>query len=92
VEWGPNVYGAEAAARHYFGKPAVNLDILEAATLAALLPSPRNNREKSLIHRRNLILSRMAQVGYVTAEEFSRAKQMPTVKKVNDAPSLSPLE
>ena len=27
VEWGPNVYGAEAAARYYFAKPAVNLDI-----------------------------------------------------------------
>jgi monofunctional biosynthetic peptidoglycan transglycosylase len=92
VEWGPNVYGAEAAARHYFNKPAANLDILEAATLAALLPSPRNSHEKSLIHRRNLILSRMAQVGYLTAEEFSRVKQMPIVKKVNDAPFRSPLE
>lgn len=92
VEWGANVYGAEAAARHYFGKAAVNLDILEAATLAALLPSPRNSREKSLTHRRNLILSRMAQVGYVSAEEFSRAKQTPIVKKVNDAPPLSSLD
>ena len=69
VEWGANVYGAEAAARHYFGKPAVNLDILEAATLAALLPSPRNSRENSLTHRRNLILSRMAQGGYLSATE-----------------------
>ena len=87
VEWGPNVYGAEAAARHYFGKPSVNLDILEAATLAALLPSPRNTREKSLTYRRNLILSRMAEVGYVSPEELSRAKQAPIFKKVADAPS-----
>jgi monofunctional glycosyltransferase len=65
VEWGRDVYGAEAASRHYFAKPADNLDILEAATLAALLPSPRNTREKNLIYRRNLILSRMAEVGYV---------------------------
>src|SRR5262247_3049947 len=36
VEFGRNIYGAEAAARHYFGKSAVNLDPLEAATLAAL--------------------------------------------------------
>jgi monofunctional glycosyltransferase len=92
VEWGANVYGVEAAARHYFGKPAANLDILEAATLAALLPSPRNSREKSLIHRRNLILSRMAQVGYVSAEESTRARETPIVKKVNDAPPLSSLE
>jgi monofunctional biosynthetic peptidoglycan transglycosylase len=90
VEWGPNVYGAEAAARHYFAKPSVNLDILEAATLAALLPSPRNTREKSLTYRRNLILSRMAEVGYMSAAELSRAKQAPIFKKVADAPSLLP--
>jgi monofunctional glycosyltransferase len=90
VEWAPNVYGAEAAARHYFAKPAVNLDILEAATLAALLPSPRNTREKNLTYRRNLILSRMAEVGYVSAEEFNRAKQAPIFKKVADAPPLLP--
>src|SRR6266850_4658407 len=90
VEWGPNVYGAEAAARHYFAKPAVNLDILEAATLAALLPSPRNTREKNLTYRRNFILSRMAEVGYMSAEELSRAKQAPIFKKVADAPPLLP--
>ena len=92
VEWGPNVYGAEAAARYYFAKPAVNLDILQAATLAALLPSPRNTREKNLTYRRNLILSRMAEVGYVSAEEFNRAKQAPILKKVAGGPSLLPSE
>src|ERR671924_2119655 len=39
AEWGPNVYGAEAASRYYFDKSAAELDPLEAATLAALLPS-----------------------------------------------------
>jgi monofunctional glycosyltransferase len=90
VEWGPNVYGAEAAARHYFAKPAVKLDILEAATLAALLPSPRNAREKHLTYRRNLILSRMAGVGYVSAEEFNRAKEAPIIKQIAEAPLLLP--
>lgn len=89
VEWGANVYGAEAAARHYFGKPAVNLDILEAATLAALLPSPRNSRENSLTHRRNLILSRMAQVGYLSAAEYDRAKTAPILKKIGESFPLS---
>jgi monofunctional glycosyltransferase len=90
VEWGPNVYGAEAAARHYFAKPAINLDILEAATLAALLPSPRNTREKNLTYRRNLILSRMAEVGYVSTEEFNRAKRAPILKQVANGPSFLP--
>ncbi len=42
AEWGPNGrFGAEAAARHAFGKPARELTAREAAALAAVLPSPR---------------------------------------------------
>ena len=41
VEWGKGVYGAEAAARHHFGKHAADLTPEEAALLAAMLPSPR---------------------------------------------------
>ena len=41
VEWGENVFGAEAAARHYFGVSATALDSLQAARLAAMLPRPR---------------------------------------------------
>jgi monofunctional biosynthetic peptidoglycan transglycosylase len=41
AEWGPSVYGAEAAARFHFGKSAFNLSRDEAARLAAILPSPK---------------------------------------------------
>jgi monofunctional biosynthetic peptidoglycan transglycosylase len=41
AEWGQGVFGAEAAARHHFGKSAKELTIDEAALLAAILPSPR---------------------------------------------------
>jgi monofunctional biosynthetic peptidoglycan transglycosylase len=41
VEFGPGVYGAEAASRRYFGKPAAELNQDEAAQLAASLPQPR---------------------------------------------------
>lgn len=44
AEWGPGVFGAEAAARHWFGKPAARLSADEAARLAAILPSPRRWR------------------------------------------------
>lgn len=40
VEWAPGVYGAEAAARHHFGKSASKLTRREAALLAAVLPNP----------------------------------------------------
>jgi monofunctional biosynthetic peptidoglycan transglycosylase len=41
AEFGPGVYGAEAAARHYFGKSAASLTETQAAQLAASLPRPR---------------------------------------------------
>lgn len=85
VEWGRNVYGAEAAARHYFGKSSDSLDILEAATLAALLPSPRTSRETGLLFRRNLILGRLAEVGYLSQEEYTRARQTPLFQKTQAA-------
>ena len=44
AEFGPGVYGVEAAAQRYFGKPAAKLSAFEAARLAAVLPSPRKWR------------------------------------------------
>lgn len=41
AEFGPGIYGAEAAARRFFGKPASALSATEAARLAAVLPNPR---------------------------------------------------
>ena len=89
VELGRNVYGAEAAARHYFGKSAALLDHLEAATLAALLPNPRNPRERSILNRRNLILARLSSAGYISGQEYGRLKVIPLFKKIEiEAPLL----
>jgi monofunctional biosynthetic peptidoglycan transglycosylase len=41
IEWGDGVYGAEAAAQHYFHKPASALSTNEAAFLSAMIPNPR---------------------------------------------------
>ncbi len=41
VEWGEGVFGAEAAAQHYFAKPASQLSAYEAARLAVMLPQPK---------------------------------------------------
>ena len=40
AEWGPGIFGAEAAAQHYFGKPASELTRREASLMAAILPNP----------------------------------------------------
>ncbi|MFO1118816.1 MAG: monofunctional biosynthetic peptidoglycan transglycosylase [Rhodospirillales bacterium] len=59
IEWGPGIYGAEAAARRYFGKPASALSAREAALLAAVLPNPR---EWSPIRPNRLVASRAARI------------------------------
>jgi monofunctional biosynthetic peptidoglycan transglycosylase len=41
VEWGEGVFGAEAAAQHYYRKPASQLNTYEAARLAVMLPRPK---------------------------------------------------
>jgi monofunctional biosynthetic peptidoglycan transglycosylase len=41
IEWGDGIYGAEAAAQHYFHKPASSLSVSEAAFLSAMIPNPR---------------------------------------------------
>jgi monofunctional biosynthetic peptidoglycan transglycosylase len=48
AEWGPNgEFGAEAGARHAFGKPAANVTAGEAALLAAMLPNPKRRSAKA---------------------------------------------
>ncbi len=64
VEWGPGVYGAEAAAHHHLGVPAAHLTRHQAATLAALLPDPRHRTPASVAWYRDVILQRMRQMGY----------------------------
>ncbi|MDB5762748.1 MAG: mtgA [Herminiimonas sp.] len=63
VEWGGGVFGAEAAARHYFGVSAANLGASQAARLAVMLPNPRffdkHQGSNYLAHRTGLILRRM---------------------------------
>jgi monofunctional biosynthetic peptidoglycan transglycosylase len=41
VEWGDGLFGAEAAARHYYGVPAAQIGSQQAARMAAFLPSPK---------------------------------------------------
>jgi monofunctional biosynthetic peptidoglycan transglycosylase len=69
IEWGDGIYGAEAAARTWLGKPAAALDASDAAALAAMIPNPRrinprvNPRRHARAQRRVLWL--MGQAGYL---------------------------
>ena len=79
VEMGERVYGAEAAARHYFGKSAAALSTREAALLAGCLPNPRimnpGKPNKRLRARQRMILSRMKRWGYAFEREVLTEKK-----------------
>lgn len=68
VEWGPGIYGAEAAAQHYYGKSAADLTPDEAVALASILPSPRrwspNSERAFMARRRTLLYERLQRAGY----------------------------
>lgn len=64
VEWGPGVYGAEAAARHHYGLSADLLSRYRAATLAACLPNPRVRTPQRMTRYTYRILARMRQHGW----------------------------
>lgn len=67
AEWGPGLYGAEAAARHHFGKSARALTPREAALLAVSLPNPRawaaGKPDAYLTGRASTIIRRIGQLG-----------------------------
>ena len=69
IEWGDFVYGCEAAAQHWYGKPAAALSETEAAGLAAMIPNPRriNPRVSAARHERatKRVLWLMGQAGYI---------------------------
>ena len=64
VEWGPGIYGVEAASRAYYGKSARKIDRDEAARLAAILPLPLKRRPDRMDHYSEIILDHMREMGW----------------------------
>jgi monofunctional glycosyltransferase len=64
VEFGPGIYGAEAAARHHYGIGAGQLSRHQAASLAAVLPAPLTRRPQSMGWYTGIIQQRMSQLGW----------------------------
>ena len=93
VPFGQNAYGVEAASQTYFNKPASDISVAEAAALTALLPapsyySPYGIHKKELLQRKDLLLDRMRQVGYITKDEAEKAKQ----EKINFAKDITSIK
>jgi membrane peptidoglycan carboxypeptidase len=79
--FGSGAYGVEAASRRYFSKPASALTLPEAATLAGIVQQPTafdplRNPDLSA-KRRNVVLRRMADQGYITATQAEQASLTP---------------
>jgi penicillin-binding protein 1A len=78
IPFGHGWYGVESAARHYFGKTASKLSLPEAAALAAMPKGPALYDPLKYVdrvrQRRNVVLSLMADQGYITADQAASAK------------------
>ncbi|MFN3843210.1 MAG: penicillin-binding protein 1A [Rehaibacterium terrae] len=88
--FGNRAYGIAAAAEFYYGKKLDELSIAEAATLAAIpkFPSSGNpivNPQRALI-RRNYVIERMHEVGYISAEEMHAARAEPIGAEPHEPP------
>ncbi len=87
VEWGDGIFGAEAASRHYFEKPASELSPREAARLAVVLPSPRKldpaGTQRYVESRAEVIYGIMQKRGVIPSE-FETTAEQPTEESPSD--------
>jgi len=92
---GHGVYGFEAASEYYFGKPARQLTLAEAALLAGLPKGPQIysaiNHPDRAIKRRNLVINAMLEDGKITAAQAADARSAPVALHLQHDPnSLAP--
>jgi len=93
--FGCGIYGIEAAARRFWGKPSAQLTIAQGATLAAIVKYPAHycplvNPEITQ-KRRNVVLNIMAEIGMISPEWCKQAKQEPlNIIKWKDKRSYAP--
>lgn len=83
--YGDGTYGVEAAAKHYFGVSAKDLNLAQAAMLAGLTQSPYAtdpvNHPVAAIDRRDVVINRMLELGLITPSQASEAKATPFDQK-----------
>ncbi|MBP2703759.1 penicillin-binding protein [Microbispora sp. RL4-1S] len=82
--FGAGANGVQAAAKRFFGVTAANLNLVQAATLAAAVrlpnstdPSTGRSARQRLVSRRNVVLDRMAELGKITKAQATEAKARP---------------
>lgn len=90
---GHGAYGVEAASHFYFDKPAKDLALEEAAVIAGIIQAPARLspfvNPKATLMRRNFVLQRMAEEGYISDEESRDAQERPLVLQGQQRPEPS---
>jgi penicillin-binding protein 1A len=81
-----NAEGIEAASQGYFGKHVEELNLAESALLVGILPAPSRyaphvNPEFALL-RRNSVLRRMRQEGFISEQELQKTSEMPIMSNM----------
>ena len=88
---GRSNYGVEAAARYYFGTKAEDLTLTQAATLAGLVQRPSEyypvDNPEAALGRRNTVITRMAELGMISEQDASEARQADLGLGVTQSPS-----
>lgn len=91
IEWGDGIYGAEAAAQQWYGKPAAALSAEEAAGLAAMIPNPRrlNPRTNPARHARatRRVLWLMGRAGFIGRDAAGLGAEPPAEAIDEDEPA-----
>jgi monofunctional biosynthetic peptidoglycan transglycosylase len=94
IEWGDGVYGAEAAARRYYGKPAAALTADEAAGLAGMIPNPRRINPRvnpaAFARAQRRVVWLMANAGYLNRPGLGAAPPPPEPVEEDEPPPEEP--
>jgi penicillin-binding protein 1A len=94
INLGHGAYGVEAASRMYFGKPAKDLTLDEAATIAAIIQTPARlspfvNPERTLARRNGYVLPQMVDAGFITRDMADEAARRPIELRGQPTPERS---
>ncbi len=92
VNLGHGNYGAEAASRYYFGKPAAKLTLPEAALLAGIIPAPSRyspyRTPDTVLRQRDRVLRRMLEERFITQDQYQQAVAQPLLVASQQAEEL----
>ncbi len=81
IYWGHNNYGVQTASESYFNKPASDLNLAEASMMAGLIQAPESYSPfvnlKAAKKRQSVVLARMKELGWITAQQEDQALKQP---------------